>query len=120
MMAPRHETLLYMSKIDRQPRLAPRPFFLSYFLRPIILFANMDVSRHILVIDTFILAKSNMDRREYINRHDSPDQHHLRLQLSIPKKLLASTKAINKARKKNDSIDHTKLLINYRDTRLFS
>jgi hypothetical protein len=36
-----------------------------YFLRPIILFANIDVSRHILVIDTSIFAKSNMGRREY-------------------------------------------------------
>jgi hypothetical protein len=32
---------------------------------PIILFANVDVSRHILVIDTFILVKSNMGRKEY-------------------------------------------------------
>jgi hypothetical protein len=37
----------------------------KYCLRPIILFANIDVSRHILVIDTSVLAKSNMDRREY-------------------------------------------------------
>jgi hypothetical protein len=34
-------------------------------LRPIILFANMDVSRHILLIDTSVLVKSNMGRREY-------------------------------------------------------
>jgi hypothetical protein len=33
-----------------------------YSLRPIILFFNMDVSRHILVVDTFVLAKSNMGR----------------------------------------------------------
>jgi hypothetical protein len=33
----------------------------NYSLRPIILFANIDVSRHILVIDTFVLAKNNMD-----------------------------------------------------------
>jgi hypothetical protein len=39
-----------------------------YSLRPIILFANVDVSRHILVVDTSVLAKSNMDRREY--KHD--------------------------------------------------
>jgi hypothetical protein len=26
----------------------------------------MDVSRHILELDTFVFAKSNMDRREYI------------------------------------------------------
>jgi hypothetical protein len=36
-----------------------------YSLRPIILFANTDVSRHILVIDTSVFAKSNMGRREY-------------------------------------------------------
>jgi hypothetical protein len=35
-----------------------------YFLRPILLFANTDVSRHILVIDIFVLAKSNMGRRD--------------------------------------------------------
>jgi hypothetical protein len=35
-----------------------------YSLRPIILFANIDISRHILVVDTSILAKSNMGRRE--------------------------------------------------------
>jgi hypothetical protein len=37
----------------------------NYSLRPILLFASMDVSRHILVLDTSILAKSNMGRREY-------------------------------------------------------
>jgi hypothetical protein len=37
-----------------------------YSLRPILLFTNTDVSRHILVIDTSVLAKSNMGRREYI------------------------------------------------------
>jgi hypothetical protein len=36
-----------------------------YSLRPIIVFANIDVSRHILVVDTSVLAKSNMGRREY-------------------------------------------------------
>jgi hypothetical protein len=36
-----------------------------YSLRSIILFANMDVSRHILVVDTSVFAKSNMGRREY-------------------------------------------------------
>jgi hypothetical protein len=38
---------------------------ITYSLRPIILFANMNVSRHILVVDISVLAKSNMDRREY-------------------------------------------------------
>jgi hypothetical protein len=37
----------------------------EYSLRSIILFANVDVSRHILVEDTSVLAKSNMGRREY-------------------------------------------------------
>jgi hypothetical protein len=36
-----------------------------FSLRPILLFANIDVSRHILLIDTSVLAKSNMGRREY-------------------------------------------------------
>jgi hypothetical protein len=27
----------------------------------------MDVSRHILIVDTSVLVKSNMDRREYQN-----------------------------------------------------
>jgi hypothetical protein len=36
-----------------------------YFLPPILLFTNMDVSRYILEIDIFILAKSNMGRRKY-------------------------------------------------------
>jgi hypothetical protein len=36
-----------------------------YSLRSILLYANIDVSRHILVVDTFILAKSNMGRRKY-------------------------------------------------------
>jgi hypothetical protein len=39
--------------------------FLIYSLQPIILFASMDVSRHILVIDTSVLTKSNMGQREY-------------------------------------------------------
>jgi hypothetical protein len=39
-----------------------------YSLRSIILFTNLDVSRHILVVDTSVLAKSNMGRREYMFR----------------------------------------------------
>jgi hypothetical protein len=38
---------------------------MNYSLQPIILFANIDVSRHILVIDTSVLAKSIMGRREH-------------------------------------------------------
>jgi hypothetical protein len=36
-----------------------------YSLPSIILFANIDVSRYILVVDTSVLWKSNMGRREY-------------------------------------------------------
>jgi hypothetical protein len=36
-----------------------------YSLSPIILFNNIDVSKYILVIDTSVLAKSNMGRRKY-------------------------------------------------------
>jgi hypothetical protein len=35
-----------------------------YSLRPILPFINIGVSRHILVVDTSVLTKSNMDRRE--------------------------------------------------------
>jgi hypothetical protein len=42
-----------------------------YSLRPIILFANIDVSRHILVIDTSVFVKSNMGRREYYNTYST-------------------------------------------------
>jgi hypothetical protein len=37
-----------------------------YSFQSILLFVNIDVSRHILVIDISVLAKSNMGRREYI------------------------------------------------------
>jgi hypothetical protein len=40
--------------------------------RSIILFANIDVSRHILVINTSILAKSNMGWREYSSNIEMP------------------------------------------------
>jgi hypothetical protein len=40
----------------------------SCSLRLIILFANVDISRHILMVDTFILTKSNMDWNKYHNR----------------------------------------------------
>jgi hypothetical protein len=36
-----------------------------YYLRSILLFANIDVSNIKMCLDTFILAKSNMGRREY-------------------------------------------------------
>jgi hypothetical protein len=36
-----------------------------YSLRPILLFANIDVFRHILVLNTSVLAKSNMNQMEY-------------------------------------------------------
>jgi hypothetical protein len=38
---------------------------ITYSLRSIILFVNIDVFRHILIIDTSVLAKSNIGRREY-------------------------------------------------------
>jgi hypothetical protein len=38
-----------------------------YSLRSVILFANVDVSRYILVIDASVLAKCNMGRKEYYN-----------------------------------------------------
>ena len=37
-----------------------------YSLRSELLVASMDVSRCILVLDTFIFATSNLERREYI------------------------------------------------------
>jgi hypothetical protein len=40
-----------------------------YSLRPILLFASMNISRHILELDTSILMKSNMGRREYLILH---------------------------------------------------
>jgi hypothetical protein len=39
---------------------------LCYSLWLILLFANIDTSRHILMIDIFVLAKGNMDWRKYI------------------------------------------------------
>jgi hypothetical protein len=45
------------------------PSHLSYSLRLIILFVNIDVSKHILVIDTSVLVKSNMERKEYLILH---------------------------------------------------
>jgi hypothetical protein len=38
---------------------------IQYSLRPILLFANMDVSTTKMCLDTSIWAKSIMDRREY-------------------------------------------------------
>jgi hypothetical protein len=39
---------------------------IQYSLRSIILFTNIDISRYILVIDTSVLEKNNMNRREYL------------------------------------------------------
>jgi hypothetical protein len=36
----------------------------TYFLRSILPFANTDVSRHILMLDTSVFAKGNMGQRE--------------------------------------------------------
>jgi hypothetical protein len=38
---------------------------IKYSLRSILLFVNTDISRHILVVDISVSAKSNMGRREY-------------------------------------------------------
>jgi hypothetical protein len=35
-----------------------------YFLCSLLLFANIDEFKHILVVNTFVLAKNNMDQRE--------------------------------------------------------
>jgi hypothetical protein len=43
----------------------PKKHFL-YSLRPILLFASMDVSSTKMYLDTFILAKSNIGWREYL------------------------------------------------------
>jgi hypothetical protein len=58
-----------MKEMDDKPTMSGRYHFIKptkswYSLRSIILFANIDVYRHILVVDTSVLAKSNMDRRE--------------------------------------------------------
>jgi hypothetical protein len=53
---------------EEPPPSSSRPLTKTYSLRSIILFANTNVSRHILVVDTSILAKSNMGRREYLFR----------------------------------------------------
>jgi hypothetical protein len=39
---------------------------IQYSLRSILLFTNMDVSTTKMCLDTFVLAKSNMGRREYM------------------------------------------------------
>jgi hypothetical protein len=36
-----------------------------YSLQPILLFVNMGISITKICLDTFVLAKSNMDRRKY-------------------------------------------------------
>jgi hypothetical protein len=43
-----------------------------YSLLSIILFANIDISRYILVIDISVFVKNNMNRREYLNLPTSP------------------------------------------------
>jgi hypothetical protein len=40
-----------------------------YSLRSILVATNIDVPRHILVLDTFILVTSNMNHRECRNAH---------------------------------------------------
>jgi hypothetical protein len=38
---------------------------IQYSLRPILLFANIDVSRYILMINISVLAKNNIGQKEY-------------------------------------------------------
>jgi hypothetical protein len=59
-LAPKHFTLEPSNVREGQIRTA---FHLP--LRPIIIFANVDVSRHIIVVDTCVLSKNNMGQREY-------------------------------------------------------
>jgi hypothetical protein len=49
------------------PFIIGKPSFIEkiYSLRFILIDSNMDVSRHILVLDTSILKSINMNRREY-------------------------------------------------------
>jgi hypothetical protein len=42
-----------------------------YFVRSILFFINTGVSKHILMLDTFIFVKDNMDWREYYSRKRS-------------------------------------------------
>jgi hypothetical protein len=53
-------------KLNKRYRATSSAWATLYSLRPIILFANIDVSRHILMVDTSVLEKSNMSRREYL------------------------------------------------------
>jgi hypothetical protein len=46
-----------------------RIYFFKYSLRSILLFDNMDVSTTKMCLDTYILAKSNMGRREYMSAY---------------------------------------------------
>jgi hypothetical protein len=54
----------------------------KYSIRFILLDSNIDVSRHILTVDTSILVANNMDRREYnIIFHDWTNDADLVLQM---------------------------------------
>jgi hypothetical protein len=55
--------LLLLRSVQHHPDLYNN---MNYSLRPIILFVNIDVSRHILMVDTSVFVKSNMGRREYL------------------------------------------------------
>jgi hypothetical protein len=57
----RHD-VYYNTMVEHEEQV--RTLLLSLSLRSIILFASIDVSRYILMIDTSILVKSNMSRRE--------------------------------------------------------
>jgi hypothetical protein len=45
----------------------PRFPIILYFFRSILSFINMNISKYILVLDTFVFVKGNMGRRKYIN-----------------------------------------------------
>jgi hypothetical protein len=57
--------LYFSGSVAANFRCKPITKIIQYFLRSIILFANIDIFRHILLIDTFVFVKNNMDRREY-------------------------------------------------------
>jgi hypothetical protein len=55
-----------MKKFVGQIRRENANFVLPQTVQPILLFKNIDVSIIKIYLDTFVLAKSNMGRREYV------------------------------------------------------
>jgi hypothetical protein len=60
-----------------------------YSLRSIIFFANIVVSTHISVIDTSILAKSNIGQREYNSLRHSLAAFPIKKETGIPEKYIS-------------------------------